>query len=320
LSCFYKDRIACTGTALPPLINYDSPGNIRAFLNERGLGTRKKFGQNFLINPSARSRLLDALDFCPGALVWEIGPGLGAMTEGLLERGWRVTAFEIDPAFSRILRELFAAHQDFNLIEGDVLKTWPITNASSLFSTEELFLLGNLPYNIAATLLADFIEKNRFFKRMVITVQSEVAQRMCAKPGSGDYSSFSVLCSSVYKVFPLQLIKNSSFYPVPRVDSKALRLELLSPIKKWPPLFYPLVRGLFSSRRKTIKNTLSAFAFSLIMGSDISARKPVPCSRDLAEEVLFQAGISGDRRAETLEINEFAALAVFLEEFLFYGK
>ena len=297
-----------TGTALPHLLNYDSPRELRSFLDERGLGMRKKHGQNFLINPVARSRLLDALELRPGDTVWEIGPGLGAMTAGLLERGARVTAFEIDSAFANALRGFFPAESEsgpFRLIEGDVLKTWPAAGE------QPLFLFGNLPYNIGAALLADFIEKGRFFSRMVVTVQREVALRMAAKPGSRDYSSFSILCASVYKITPLQVIKPSSFYPAPRVDSQGVRLDFDSGREKLPRLFYPLVRSLFSSRRKTIKNTLSNFAASVIIKHNPgTATLPT----DAAVEVLGRAGISTERRPETLSIEEFAALAAFLEE------
>ncbi|MDR0496112.1 MAG: 16S rRNA (adenine(1518)-N(6)/adenine(1519)-N(6))-dimethyltransferase RsmA [Treponema sp.] len=292
-----------TGTVLPPLINYNSKRELRAFLDERGLGMRKKFGQNFLIDPAARLKLLEALELQSGDNVWEIGPGLGAMTSGLLERGGRVCAFEIDPAFAAVLRESFGDYSAFNLVEGDVLKTWSKVKAVA----GELFLFGNLPYNIAAVLLADFIEKGRFFKRVVVTVQQEVALRMAAKPGSREYSSFSVLCSSVYMVNLLSNIKSTSFYPVPRVDSRGVRLNLIPCRRIKPGLFYPLVRALFSSRRKTIRNTLSAFAASVIMGRDIPGK-------DIANEVLNRSGISGNLRPETLGIDEFAALAAFLEE------
>jgi len=256
--------------------------------------------------------LLDALDLPAGAKVWEAGAGLGAMTEGLLKRGAQVTAFEIDPAFAGALREFFThgyveGGGAFRLVEGDIIKTWESVDAID----DELFLFGNLPYNIAAALIAGFIEKARFFKRVVVTVQREVAQRMAAGPGSADYSSFSVLCSSVYKVKPLRIIKASSFYPAPRVDSQGVRMDLISEPENKPKLFYPLVRSLFSSRRKTLRNTLTTFASSVIIdsvtGSKLSAG-------DAAMETLKKAGISGDRRAETMSIPEFTALAAFLEE------
>ena len=300
---------------MPPSINYDSPSELSAFLKERGMGMRKKYGQNFLINPTARLHLLDALELQMGDEVWEIGPGLGVMTAGLLERGGQVTAFEIDRAFIGVLKELFAAKGSasvsaFRLIEGDVLKTWRSVDSAG----EGPLLFGNLPYNIAAALLADFIERGRFFKRMVVTVQREVALRMAAVPGSSDYSSFSVLCSSAYKVTPLKIIKASSFYPAPRVDSQGVRLDRLSRQNALPKFFYPLVRGLFSARRKTIRNTLSTFAASVIMDYAKADAKDQRSVRDLAAEVLSRSGVSGERRPETLGIEEFAALAVFLEE------
>jgi 16S rRNA (adenine1518-N6/adenine1519-N6)-dimethyltransferase len=277
------------------------------------MGMRKKFGQNFMINPRERTALLDALELPLGAKVWEAGAGLGAMTDGLLKRGAELTAFEIDPAFARALREFFENGSDrpgsFRLIEGDILKTWETVALDS--ADDELFLFGNLPYNIAAALIAAFIEKARFFKRVVVTVQREVALRMAAVPGSADYSAFSVLCSSVYKVKLLKVIKASSFYPAPRVDSQGVRMDIIPRPEKKPKLFYPLVRSLFSSRRKTLRNTLTAFASSVIIGA--------VTARDAACETLRKAGISGDRRAETLSIDEFAALAAFLEETIFNG-
>ncbi len=127
-----------------PSINYDSPNELKAFLDERGIGMRKKFGQNFMINPRERSMLLDALELPAGARVWEAGAGLGAMTAGLLERGADVSAFEIDPAFARALREFFGDNSigsqgSFRLVEGDILKTWELVNVNG----EELFLFGN---------------------------------------------------------------------------------------------------------------------------------------------------------------------------------
>ncbi|MDR0377747.1 MAG: 16S rRNA (adenine(1518)-N(6)/adenine(1519)-N(6))-dimethyltransferase RsmA [Spirochaetaceae bacterium] len=290
---------------MPPL-NYDSPLALKAFLDERGLGMRKRLGQNFLINPCAREQLLDALDAAPGARVWEIGSGLGAMTRLLLERGAAVTAFEIDKGFIPILREFFGGSPAFTLIEGDVLKTWRTVPPGD-------YLFGNLPYTIGAVLLADFIEKNRFFTRMVITVQKEVARRMAAAPGSKDYSSFSVLCASAYTVRPLLVMKGASFYPEPRVDSQGVRLDLRTDRDPgaYPAYFRPLLRCLFAARRKTVKNNLERFAASVA--------GPGRNRTDLAEicgTALKDAGIAPNERAERLGLDDFAALARSLEKTL----
>jgi 16S rRNA (adenine1518-N6/adenine1519-N6)-dimethyltransferase len=307
-------------------LNYDSPLALRALLDSRGLGMRKKFGQNFLINPAVRKKLTGALELGPGDKVWEVGPGLGAMTRELLDQGALVTAFEIDPGFADFLREEFGGRANFSLVRGDVLKTWkdeaPVP-----------FLMGNLPYNIAAALLGDLTEGGRFFRRLVVTVQKEVGRRMAARPGEADYSSFTVLVSGVYRVRPLMNIGGSSFYPRPRVDSVGLRLDLREeflpppadgdaappaveqgageapavPRSPFPPLFYPLVRRLFSSRRKTVKNTLCAFvssrpggAYPVGQGRD---------SKDLALRALESCGIKPEERPENLDISQFRDLA-----------
>jgi 16S rRNA (adenine1518-N6/adenine1519-N6)-dimethyltransferase len=278
-------------------INYDSAGELKAFLEEKGLGMRKKYGQNFLINPGVRKALLDALGAGEGDDVWEIGPGLGAMTAGLLERGARVTAFEIDPGFIRLLPEIFPDEKRLVLVEGDVLDTWKSAPASPL-------LLGNLPYNIGAALLAGFIENGRVFRRMVVTVQKETARRMAALPGDADYSSFSVLCRSRYRITPLMTIKGASFYPSPRVDSQGVRLEFRDDISgTYPDCFYPLVRRLFSVRRKTIKNGLQNFLFSRIIKGDSGG------SATEAREILKGLDIRENERAENLDIPVFVRLS-----------
>jgi len=278
-------------------LNYNSAGELRAFLEQEGMGMQKKFGQNFLINPKTRQSLVDALGAQPGNNVWEIGPGLGAMTDLLLKNELKVKAFEIDNGFIRVLKKLFGENENFNLVEGDVLKTWKKETQND--SLNKTFLFGNLPYNIAAALLADFIEKGKTFSRIVVTVQKEVALRMAASAGSCDYSSFSVLCASTYKVKPLSVIKRESFYPQPNVDSMGVLLERLGP-QDIPDGFYQLVRALFASRRKTIKNNLTGF---------LSSRFGKIQAQQLCADVLRENAISENERAENLEFNAFLSLA-----------
>ena len=278
-------------------LNYNSASALRTFLDEEGLGMRKKFGQNFLVNPEVRKTLVEALGAKNRDEVWEIGPGLGAMTSLLLEKGLTVRAFEIDAGFIRVLKRIFADEKGFNLIEGDVMKTWSGQKPVDYF-------MGNLPYNVAAALLADLIEKGCLFSRIVVTVQKEVALRMAASAGSPDYSSFSVLCSSVYKIKPLMLIRPSSFFPQPNVDSMGVLLENKNS-GVYPCAYYPLVRSLFASRRKTIKNNLTNF---------IASRAPkAACAKDLCAAILTENGLSGNERAEKLEAEAFLSLAKSVE-------
>jgi 16S rRNA (adenine1518-N6/adenine1519-N6)-dimethyltransferase len=276
-------------------INYNSSSALRTFLEDEGLGMRKKFGQNFLINPVTRQALVHALDCSAEDEVWEIGPGLGAMTALLLEKGLSVRAFEIDAGFIRVLKKIFAEEKNFSLVEGDVMKTWSAQKPAQ-------FLLGNLPYNVAAALLADLIEKGRFFTRIVVTVQKEVALRMVASAGSPEYSSFSVLCASAYTVKPLIVIRPSSFYPQPKVDSMGVLLEKKSsPAQQIPSVFFPLVRALFSSRRKTIKNNLTVFLSSIF--GNLQGVCPL----------LSENGLTGSERAENLAFENFMSLAKSIE-------
>jgi 16S rRNA (adenine1518-N6/adenine1519-N6)-dimethyltransferase len=298
---------------LPPL-DYNSGPALRSYLESRGLSIRKQWGQNFLINPNVRKTLIDALtiddlniddldindlDMDRNNSVWEIGSGLGAMTFELLERGLHVTAFEIDPGFCSILEEFFTG-PNFTLIRGDVLKTWKKT-------TPAPYLFGNLPYVTAALLMGNLIEGQRLFKRMVITVQKEVALRMTAQPGSKNYSSISVLFASAYSGRILMTLKGPSFYPVPHVDSAAVCFEQLSTTPP-PRLFYPLVRSLFASRRKTISNNLQHFFASsgIIRGRDYKA---------ITAEVLEKSGLHGSQRAENLPVEAFFRLAAELDDY-----
>lgn len=292
----------------PPELDYNSGAAIRLFLEERGLGARKKWGQHFLINPRSRKFLVDSLDVKRGEGVWEIGPGLGAMTAPLLEKGARVKAFEIDPGFAAILGGLFSG-APLTLVQGDVMKTWESHNDDSPL------LLGNLPYTIAALLIASLIEKGRLFRRMVVMVQKEVALRMAARPGGADYSSLSVLCASAYTVKHLLNLKGSSFYPPPQVESSALLFELKDRAPP-PALFAPLVRALFASRRKTAANNLERFlSLSYTAGMCImdKGRMNREGWKETAARALEACGIAARERAENLGPEEFENLAMKLE-------
>ena len=276
--------------------DYNSPQELKAVLDSKGFSMQKKFGQNFLINAQARSKLIDALDVGKETSVWEVGPGLGAMTAEILGRGSGLTCFEIDRGFASLVKEFFAdeaGQNRFRLVEGDVLKTWKKHMEETGKQSDRFF--GNLPYNIAATIIADTIENNVRFDKCVFTVQKEVALRMCAKPGSDDYSSFSVLCQWAYDVKPLMDLGGANFWPKPNVDSRAVIFTKKSdfPGCKNPPLFVKMQRALFSSRRKNIRNNLTAFL----------------SNSDLCLQALEKAGIEPQKRAEVLEISQMLKLS-----------
>lgn len=280
--------------------DYNSPQELKAVLDSKGFSMQKKFGQNFLINAAARTKLIDALDVGKGTVVWEVGPGLGAMTSEILERGADLTCFEIDRGFASLIKDFFmdqAGENRFHLVEGDVLKTWKNHLASSNLPDR---FFGNLPYNIAATIIADTIENNVRFEKCVFTVQKEVALRMCAKPGSDDFSSFSVLCQWAYDVKPLMDLGGANFWPKPNVDSRAVVFTKKEDFPKCnnPSLFIKMQRALFSSRRKNVRNNLTAFL----------------SNNDLCLQALEKAGIDPQKRAEVLELPQMLLLSDVIDD------
>lgn len=282
--------------------DYNSPSALKDFMEKSGMAMQKKFGQNFLVNEQARIKLIDALDIEEGTKVWEVGPGLGSMTSEILKRGADLTVFEIDRGFINFLHSFFADYEEkgrFRIIEGDVLKNWQ--KAVSEYGEPERFF-GNLPYNIAATLIADTIEKGVRFERAVFTVQKEVALRACAKCGSEDYSSFSLLCQWAYDLTPLMELSGGCFWPRPNVDSKAFAMQKKEefPGCKDPSMFVKVQRALFSSRRKNLRNNLTNFLHN----------------GDMAENALKSAGIESSLRAEVLPAEKILLLSDILTDIM----
>lgn len=279
-------------------LNYDSPASIQAFLEQNGLAVSKRLGQNFLIDRSVRSRIVKALEVEEGMQVWEIGPGIGAMTILLLEEKVQLTAFEIDYGFVRVLKGLFSEYENFCIVKGDVLKT--------LCSQKDLpaRIFGNLPYNSAFAIISDILEMEILPQHMVFTLQKEAAHRMVAGPGTKDYSSLSVLCTSVCDVRILFDIGSSAFWPRPRVTSSVVQLipkkKSMSALERKD--FSDFVRAAFSSRRKTLRNTLRFW---------IKQRSPFLDEAKIDTQlqgILEELGIESSIRAEALAPDELFAI------------
>lgn len=275
--------------------DYNSPKALKDFLDANGLAMQKKFGQNFLVNEDARKKLIDNLDINECSVVWEIGPGLGCMTDEILGRGADLTVFEIDKGFAALITSFFDDFEKkgkFRLVLGDVMKTWKGQLEKSSLPQR---LFGNLPYNIAASIIADTIENNIRFDKCVFTVQKEVAQRMTAKTGTEDYSSFSVLCQWAYDIKNVVDLGGGNFWPKPNVDSRAVLFTKKEnfPFCESPKTFLKMQRSLFLSRRKTVRNNLTQYLKN----------------GDLALKALENAGIDPMKRAEVLQISELLKLS-----------
>ncbi len=281
-------------------LNYDSPSDIDRVLKENSLAMSKKFGQNFLINGSMRRKIVDLIDADEGMRVWEIGPGLGAITHHLIENGVDLTAFEIDYGFVKILREkAFPDESNFTLIEGDALKT--------LFKKKLLPLpgriIGNLPYNVGSVMIARLIEESYLPEKMVFTLQKEVVDRMVGTIGSESYSSFSILTQIDYENTLSLKLPRSCFWPQPNVESAVVvmkKREKSLVDDEYRATFLTLLRALFNQRRKTIRNNLQS--------SQYGNR-----GKEYIESILYQSSLDGGERAESLEIEKIVRLAEVIQ-------
>ena len=275
-------------------INIDSPARIRELLEARGLSLKKRFGQNFLIDPAARSRIIETAGIERDDTVWEIGPGIGSLTGAVLDRCDRLTAFEIDRGFCRLLRERFTGRREFRLVEGDFLKVW---RAEARRRGRPVVVFGNLPYGTASVIVSDLIVGDVRPKRMVFTVQREVAERMTALPDSPRFSAFSYLCRLSFDVVFRGDLPPGAFYPEPHVFSRVVEMNSHSRYQGIDPVFFALIlKTLFRTKRKTVKNSLARPGGGLGLDADgwLTA--------------LDEADIPHDSRIEAIPLDRLAAL------------
>lgn len=273
---------------------YDSPRQLAAFLTERGLALKKRFGQNFLISPGARRKIVSLLSLEPGARVWEIGGGIGSLTAELCELAQRLVVFEIDHGFVRVLAEQFASRPGVEIVAGDYLKSW-----ESVLEDRGRpdVIVGNLPYRSAAPIIATLLDWEEPVGRALFTVQREVGQRMAASPGTKEYSRFSMLCQAVFAVQVEGEVAAASFFPAPEVVSSIVSLVPNGMERDYDRELYRLVvHDLFAARRKTVRNNL--------LGGVIGGRFAL---KDI-EQALASAAIDPASRGERLSVNEAVAL------------
>lgn len=245
---------------------------------------RKRFGQNFLVNPGIVAKIIAAIGPAAGDRVVEIGPGHGALTLPLMEKLEHLTVVEID---RDLVAELRRQHDPKHLtvVEADALTV----DLSAL--GENLRLVGNLPYNISTPLLFHFAEHAEALRDLHLMLQKEVVDRMAAAPGNGVYGRLSVMVQYHFQVERLFTVPPGSFFPPPKVDSAVARLTPHRPLP-WPAddekRLAAIVAAAFSQRRKTLRNSLGKL---------------------LPPETIAACGIDPGLRAEALSVADFVALA-----------
>ena len=251
----------------------------------QGHRARKRFGQNFLRDPNIIRRIVAAIDPKPGEHLVEIGPGLGALTEPLIEAAGQLTAIELDRDLAARLRERFPAER-LRLIEGDALRFDFATLPAPLR------VVGNLPYNVSTPLLFHLAAYAERLTDMTFMLQKEVVERMAAQPGSAAYGRLSVMLQLRFAVRKCFDVPPGAFVPAPKVTSSIVRLTPLpagTHALADAELFSRLVAAAFNQRRKTLRNALKAL---------------LP-----EQNLLVQAEIDPNARAETLAVEDFVRLA-----------
>ncbi len=254
---------------------------------------RKRFGQNFLHDAGVIHRILRAIHAKPGERLVEIGPGQGALTEGLLDSGAQLDVVELDLDLIPILQAKFAGRENFNLNQGDALK-FDFSRLSQ--EPASLRIVGNLPYNISTPLIFHLLEHAQLIRDMHFMLQKEVVERLAAQPGGGDWGRLSIMVQYHCRVEHLFNVGPGAFNPAPKVDSAIVRLvphETLPHPAHDHRQLERVVREAFNQRRKTLRNTLKGL---------------------LDAEAIEAAGVDGSLRPEQLDLAAFVRLSDQLTE------
>lgn len=260
-------------------------------LKRFGIRMSKKLGQNFLIDENVVNNIVEAAGIAHGDAVLEIGPGIGTLTQGLAEAGAAVTAVEIDRRLLDVLAKTLEGYDNVRVVHGDILKI----DISETVGAPRYKVVANLPYYITTPIIMGLLEARMPIDVLVTMVQKEVAQRMVAVPGTKDYGALSVAVQYYTEAEIMFIVKPDSFIPPPSVDSAVIRCTVREkpPVQVDEKIFFRVVKAAFAQRRKTLSNTLKTSG--------------VPA--ETLKVILAAAGIDGNRRGETLSIDEFAALS-----------
>lgn len=273
-----------------------APSTIREVKEQYGFKLSKSLGQNFLTDKNIIDKIIDATEITEEDFVIEIGPGIGVLTKEAAQLAKKVTAVEIDRNLIPILRDTLKAFDHVEIINEDILKV-DLHKIIAEADCGKTKIIGNLPYYITTPIIMALLEQHVPCDSITIMMQKEVADRIKAQPGTKAYGALSAAVQYYCTVTTVAAVPKEVFYPVPKVDSAVLRLD----IRKEKPvalvdekLFFRCIKAGFGQRRKTLSNSLSQLG-------DFTKEEIRGC--------LVETGIDEKRRAETLSLDEFAAIA-----------
>ncbi len=244
-------------TSLPAL-------NIPAILREYGLRPDKSLGQNFLQDSAALEKIIQAAEIQADDSVLEIGPGLGSLTRYLAVSAKSVTAVELDHSLLPVLSAVLAPHPNIRIVEGDILKFQP----AALVDQDDYLVVANVPYYITSAIFRHLLETSPRPRRIVLTIQKEVAERICAAPRDMSLLALSVQVYGKPRI--AASIPAGAFYPAPKVDSAVTRVDLYPRPLIHPShldVFFRLAKVGFSQKRKTLRNTVTSCKTARFLGN-----------------------------------------------------
>src|SRR3989338_4837820 len=266
-----------------------SKKTIRDMLQKYAVRPQKKFGQHFLVSRHVLAKILQAARLKQGGVVLEVGPGIGTLTQELAKSARRVIAVEKDIKMTDVLRETVSEYKNIELIYGDILKL----DAGRYTLDPKYKVVANLPYYMAAPAIRMFLEAKRPPQEMILMVQKKVGQRICAKPPQMNILAISVQFYAEPKI--VSYVPKGAFWPRPKVDSAIIKITRTHTDKKTDShIFFKIVRAGFSHPRKQLLNN---FTGTLKM------------QREEIKKWLGSCDIDPSRRAQTLELNDWAFLA-----------
>ena len=275
----------------------------REILEENGFFMKKKFGQNFLIDQNILSGIVSKAEINKNVNVIEIGPGIGSLTEHLLENANHVISYEIDNTLIPILTKQFAEYDNFTLINEDILKADIKSDIKKYFNNDyPVYVVANLPYYITTPIIMHLLENIPEIKRYSVMVQLEVADRIVANKGGKDYNNLTIAIGYRAKTYKAINVSRNVFMPKPNVDSAVVIFDIYDekPYKvSNEKFFFELIRKAFANRRKTLVNNLN-------QGYNISKEEAV--------KILEEMNLNSTIRSEALSIEQFTLLSDILEK------
>ncbi|SRR5581483_2675405 len=267
------------------------PSDLKAFLKERGLHAKKGLSQNFLIDGNIIQKIIGVAEVCSGDFVIEIGPGPGALTQALLDKGAHVLAIEMDAVFAQALTRLQTPDNRLDVVQADILE-FPLIDFLKKRKGKKCKVVANLPYHITTPILTLLFPLFDLVESLTIMVQKEFGDRMAAQKGTPEYSSLTVFLQFYGNVSSSFTVKPSCFYPRPKVLSSVVHCKLHPPLLQGQEeSFFQLTRTAFGQRRKMLRSSLK----------DLYSPEKV-------EKNLICIGQPPTQRPEGLSVHEFISL------------